>query len=724
MSILISGYSIKAPKSRNTLEFYNNLKDKIDMTSETKRYPKGYLSLPPKTGTLEDVDKFDHHHFKYNIKQVEKMDISIRLLLEVTNEALMDARLSLNQLRGSNTGVYLGHCFSDYLGQIKNDSNVNGYELVNSCPSMASGKISYFYDLKGPSLVFDTACSSSLIALEKAFQDINSGIVDRAIVGGISITIDPKTNHLFNSFKMLSPTGTCYVFDERANGYCRSEGIGVIIIESERVRNYGYAKIEGIMTNSDGFTSKGITYPSWEAQSKVAKDTLKRFNIDKSKIKYIEAHGTGTVVGDREELKSLSEIYQGLSNISIGSIKSNLGHTEGASGIMSIIKCLLMYENKKIFPNLNYKSTSHDQLLNGQFKVVTELKDLPDESFISISNYGFTGTNAFLVLSPGNVNFNHTNINNKIKFSNLNTDNLVDKSNKFIKQNILLGNENYFKYIQVNNEWKYNKKADPVFLFSGQGSQFKNMGKDLLNSSVIFKNTIDRLSNLIDYDLVDLFNKGDKWFDKNYSPIGIISYQIGLINIMNELGINPKFILGHSLGEISACYAAGLINEEQAIKITNVRCKLVNMLDANLSILVTPYDKDMNLITSYQNKYIYFVNNDYNCIENEELIPMKGQMIFVPEEKSMIEDVIQKNNLNQIRIACYNNPKGYTISGTEKQIDKFRSKMLEINNKLRISDINTDNIAYHSPMLKFFENLLDDEFKSILGESEKNLSKK
>ena len=177
MPILVTGYSVKCPKSNNVNELHYNLKNKIDMTSNSVRYPKNYNSLPPFTGPLPQINKFDHNHFHYNIKQVEKMDISIRLLLELTYEAILDARLSIDSLKGSNTGVYIGHCFSDYLGQIKMDQNINGYELVNSCPSMAAGKISYYFDFKGPSLVFDTACSSSLVALEKAFQDINNKVI-------------------------------------------------------------------------------------------------------------------------------------------------------------------------------------------------------------------------------------------------------------------------------------------------------------------------------------------------------------------------------------------------------------------------------------------------------------------------------------------------------------------------------------------------------------------
>ncbi len=148
--MFITGYSLRAPKSSNPKEFFENLKDGVDMTSQNVRYPEGYLGLPPRAGTLPSIDRFDQDFFHFSTKQVEKMDIAIRLLLEVTHEALLDAQLPIESLRGSNTGVYVGHCFSDFLSRTTYDPSLTGYELVNGAHTMAANKISYFYDLKGP----------------------------------------------------------------------------------------------------------------------------------------------------------------------------------------------------------------------------------------------------------------------------------------------------------------------------------------------------------------------------------------------------------------------------------------------------------------------------------------------------------------------------------------------------------------------------------------------
>lgn len=281
------------------------------MTTETRRYPKGYKNLPPRTGTLPEIARFDKDFFRFNAKQVDKMDIGIRLLLEVTQEALMDARLDISALRGSNTGVYVGHCFSDYLGQTARDKHLTGYELVNGAHTMAANKISYFYDLRGPSIVYDTACSSSLVALNAAFRDLRAGTIDRAIVGGVSVTLDPAKNAVFNAYTMLSPDGICYSFDERANGYCRSEGIATIILEREDVCKTGICRILGTSVNSDGFKTHGITYPSGAQQYSNARLAFDQAGVHPDSIGYIEAHGSGTTAGDAQELAGFARVFYG-----------------------------------------------------------------------------------------------------------------------------------------------------------------------------------------------------------------------------------------------------------------------------------------------------------------------------------------------------------------------------------------------------------------------------
>ena len=721
MSVFITGYSLRAPNSNNVKEFYQNLKNNTDMTSKSKRYNE-QLDLPKKTGTLNNIEKFDNEFFKFNINQVDKMDPSIRLLLEITHEALLDSRLSIKNLRGSNTGVYIGHCFSDYFNFLTHDK-ITGNEVINSHTSMAAGKISHFYDLKGPSYVTDTACSSSMVALENAFKDITFGNIDRAIVGGISLNLNPKINEMFYKYKMLSPDGICYSFDSKANGYCRSEGIGVVILESNRICDYGYCKIEGILTNSDGYTSKGITHPNYQSQADLGNRVIKKNNIDINKIGFIEAHGTGTTAGDSAELKSLSIIFNEKKNCCpIGSVKSNMGHSEGASGMMSLIKCLIMYETKKIFANLNYNSSNHIFLKN-KFRIVTKNEELPDNCYISISNYGFTGTNVFTVLSPGNINFENLPNKNKISFSNnLATTDYTKISNLYLENQILLGNEQLFKNKFVDNKKINNSEygLKNLFLFTGQGTQWKNMGKILIEKSVIFKKTIERLSKYIQNDLLELYLKGDSWFDRKNSILGIISYEIGLVNILKNYGIQLDKCIGHSLGEICCAYITNYLNEEQAIKIAEIRGNLVSKFKKNKCILVTSEKYDLELCVNNFDKKVYYVDYNHKIKDDEIKLSMDGKMTFIVEDLEIIKKTILNSNLKNICIACYNNPKSYTISGEKKQIDELKN----ILKSKKMIDLDTDGIAYHSPILKYFEEYLDNEFLKIIGNKTEPLNNK
>jgi fatty acid synthase len=269
----------------------------------------------------------------------------------------MDACIDIHGLRGGKTGVYIGHCFGDETARLTSGANPDktGYEVVNGAHSMAANRLSFFYDLKGPSLTLDTACSSSLVALERATRDLRCGLIDRAIVGGISLTLDPHKSASFHAFTMLSPTGRCYSFDTRADGYCRSDGVNVVIVERNRDEHACYAHIDGIGINSDGYTPLGITYPSGAMQAALMREVFRQPlnpSLTPEQVQYHEAHGTGTIVGDRQELLGLGEIYT--TPMVIGSVKSNMGHCEGASGLMGLIKILLMYEDRQLYANFDF----------------------------------------------------------------------------------------------------------------------------------------------------------------------------------------------------------------------------------------------------------------------------------------------------------------------------------------------------------------------------------
>lgn len=723
--MFITGYSIKSPGADNPKDFYQNLRNGIDMTSEVKRYPVNYKNLPPRAGTLLQINKFDQEFFNLNSKQTEKMDIGIRLLLEVTHEAIMDSKISLDQLNNSKTGVYIGHCFSDYFLGVGFDESINGYELVNGARAMAANKISYFYNLKGPSLVIDTACSSSAVALTQAFNDIKSGIIDRAIVGGISITINPNINNMFNQFTMLSPDGRCYSFDKRANGYCRSEGIGVIIVESERVCRFGYSSILAISTNSDGYKEKGITFPSGEDQAINAWKAFNSANINPESIKYIEAHGTGTIAGDSQELSGFMKVFYSRDQVpkkyKIGSVKSCMGHAEGASGLMSIIKCLIMYEKKKLFPNLNFESSSHFQINDGYFEVVDKYQDW-NPGNICISNYGFGGTNSFIILGCGNLNFKELDSHLGLTFG------FKHQISSFFDDQIYLGNDKLFNF----RNGKPSKSSQKIaFIYGGQGSQWNFMGKYLMENCDIFRQTIDRLATYLpndsNIDLCKLFLNGSNWLNKEFTTLGICSYQIAVTNILRYNNITPDFYIGHSLGEIAAGYANNLQSERECISMAYIRTLLSSKLRSKSKIIKTKSKLDLELVINFNNFNYYYLDDrslDQSNVNAYQIFDLDGKMSAVGLPAKTIQEGIDNLGLLETCIACYNSPTGQTISGSKKEVNRLQSYLEQRIPDLFWRDINTEHIAYHAPHLECYFDWLINKFNEILNKQEIELDGK
>eukprot|EP01038_Epipyxis_sp_PR26KG_P009638 gene9638-12977_t len=786
--MFITGYSGRFPNADSVLEFYDALKNKKDLVGDSKRYPLGYHGLPDRAGHLKTIDKFDSNFFRMNKLHVEGMDPQTRMLLEVVYEALADSHLSAAKIKGSNTGVYVGNCFSDYHnGIVQNISSVNGYENVGSATSMSANKISYFFDLTGPSLSIDTACSSSLVALDRACQDISNGIIDRAIVGGVSLNLRPTVSKVFQKYNMLSPTGTCHSFDDSADGYCRSEAIVAIIIESNKLVKEGYASIIGHGVNSNGACQQGITYPSVAGQSGLIDEVCKRFKIDKSDIGYIEAHGTGTVAGDGVEITALNNSYA-IPNqtIPIGSIKSNMGHAEGASGLCSVIKCLLMYETETILPNLHYcdknshsVSTKHEPLIQERFRVVTEVEMFDTSKAIAINNFGFGGVNGHVVLKSGRLVSLETHSKLLSYPSPQDKYYVYGRTYKSVEKELLEGNKtsffvtrlediNKFPYrgvIQISpnelaendipsDETKNNTINHPIikkienfnpklaFVYSGQGSQYKFMAKSLFQSNQTFYKTIERLSSALTeisnkaIDLLELFKVGTLWDDKRYSSLGITSVQIGLTNMLKEKGFQPDYILGHSLGEITCSYADGCLSEVQCIQIAFVRSHLVSLLNPNTflysfdhkldldSFLNSSLDADgVKLINQYDGVSTYQVIKSLSETFEKvfgtfmKKLDCHGNMVYVSLTEAVANDIIRSFKFEgKVVIGCYNTVDGLTLSGPAAELDQIRKYLVE--NSIFHRLVDTDGIAYHSPIIAAYKSFLIEQLTQIIPNSQ------
>ncbi|KAJ8061328.1 hypothetical protein OCU04_010391 [Sclerotinia nivalis] len=352
-----------------------------------------------------DIATFDGKFFGISPQECEAIDPQYRLQLEVTYEALENAGLSLENLRGSDTAVYVATFGNDYAGiQYRDLDTVSKYHLTGTGSTMASNQISYLLDLRGPSITLDTGCSGSIVAIHQACQSLRTGEAKIAVAGGVSLIITPDLMIPMSMIGVLNKDGKCYSFDSRGAGYGRGEGAAMVVLKKldDAIRDGD--NIRGIIRNSglgqDGKTP-GITVPSREAQLSLIQSVYRQANLDPKHTRYIEAHGTGTIVGDGAEIAAIRAAFGGddESPINVGSIKPNIGHLESASGIASLIKAVLMLENDAIPPNVNLV-TLKENLQGSDIAIPTRLKSWDENTLrrISVNNYGYGGTNGHLIL--------------------------------------------------------------------------------------------------------------------------------------------------------------------------------------------------------------------------------------------------------------------------------------------------------------------------------------
>ncbi|MCL4114250.1 UNVERIFIED_CONTAM: hypothetical protein GTU68_038127 [Idotea baltica] len=417
-------------------------------------------------GVLNQVDEFDAAFFGISPREAAQMDPQQRLLLELTWEALEDGNQVPETLAGSQCAVYVGIASTDYAHRRMDDlSSLDPYSMTGNTASIASNRISYIYDLHGPSVSVDTACSSSLVALHQACNAIWNGDAPYAITGGVNMLLHPFGFVGFSKASMLSPRGRCRAFDATGDGYVRSEGSAVLFLkpleDAERDGDPIHAVIVDTAINSDGKTN-GITLPSTEGQANLLDTIYKRAGIKPDDLSYVEAHGTGTAVGDPLEAGALAKVLgrPRKNALLIGSAKTNLGHLETASGMAGLLKVILSLKNKALPPSLHFNEPNPNiDFEADQLSVVTELVALKDQKsphIMGINSFGFGGANAHVILEEYIP--------------------IESKKSKSIKKGIK----------QKSNHRKNHKVHSPLFLSANSDSALKEMAgqyRDLLQNN-------------------------------------------------------------------------------------------------------------------------------------------------------------------------------------------------------------------------------------------------
>ncbi|XP_055958872.1 phenolphthiocerol/phthiocerol polyketide synthase subunit B-like [Patella vulgata] len=373
-------------------------------------------AVPGKThvrraGFVDGHDKWDFKFYGINEFEALKMDPQHKFVLDSTFMALENAGISKQKISGSNTGVYIGMFGSDYANLFAPAADESdNYTLTGTSNSIVAARVSYVFNLLGPSMKIDTACSSSLVAIHLACQALRSGECDMAIAGGVNSLMRPDIFIQLSRAGMVSPTGQCQAFSENADGYARGEGCGIIILKPlEQALKDNDPIWATIVTsvNHDGQTVTPITTPSPQQQESLLNIVFDRHRIDPESVDYIEAHGTGTKAGDPVEVTALGKFFQKDKHPKqrlIGSVKTNIGHLESGAGIAGLIKVLLMHKNQEIVPSLHFEKASENVPLDKyNLKVPTEVQPWPKNGNrymrSCVNSFSFGGTNSHAIIT-------------------------------------------------------------------------------------------------------------------------------------------------------------------------------------------------------------------------------------------------------------------------------------------------------------------------------------
>ncbi|MBD2136211.1 acyltransferase domain-containing protein [Anabaena sp. FACHB-1237] len=747
--IAIIGMGCRFPGADNPDAFWQLLKNGIDAITEIPQdrwnvddYYDANKEVPGKIytrygGFVDKLKEFEPSFFSISPKEAKALDPQHRLLLEITWEALENAAINPQQLAKTQTGVFIGIASNDYSQLLLNQdtSEINSHFGTGNSHSSAVGRISYILGLQGPSLAVDTACSSSLVTVHLACLSLRNGESDIALAGGVNRIITPEVTVNFAKAKMLAPDGRCKTFDNSADGFVRSEGCGIIVLKrlSDAIRNNDniLAVIRGSAVNQDGHTS-GLTVPSGPSQQAVIRKALESGGISPENVSYIEAHGTGTALGDPIEVNSLGTVFgksHTLENpLKLGSVKSNIGHLEAGAGIAGLIKVVLQLKHQQIAPSLHFHNPS--SFINWQnLPVQVNTKFVPWEinpdvqktRVAGVSSFSFSGTNAHIILEeftpetpaqnsiqrPFHVftisaktenslqdlitsyqnhllanpqlnladicftaNTGRAHFNHRISIVADSNDDLITKL-KQLENNREIETPNIF-YDQIPTNGTTPKIA---FLFTGQGSQYVGMAKQLYETNAVFRESLEQckeiLKQYLEIPLLDIIyspsSTTNNLIDETvYTQPALFAIEYSLAQLWKSWGIKPDVVMGHSVGEYVAACIAGIFSLEDGLKLIAHRGKLMQNL------------------------------------------PPTGEMVSLMAAENQIKPLLAKYD-DQVSIAAFNAPESVVISGDNAAIYDICETLTKQgikSTKLQVSH------AFHSPLMQPILN----DFRKIAAE--------
>lgn len=634
--IAIVGMACRFPGDANDpSSFWKLLRDGVDAISEVpegrwnaSRFHHANAGAPGRMvsrwgGFVGNVDMFDAAFFGIAPREAMQIDPQHRWLAEVTWEAMEDAGVPPEQLAGSRTGVFVGISHADYPNLHRHDTlSIDGYVNIGSALSIAANRLSYLFNLRGPSLAVDTACSSSLVGLHLAARSLWSGECDFTVVGGANALLSPEASIGLSQARMLSPRGRCRAFDASADGYVRGEGAAALLLTPLRTAQARGLEPRALLiataSNQDG-RSSSLTVPNQEAQEEMMREALQSAQVDPNDVVYVEAHGTGTTVGDRIEVRALAAVLAKdrapNERLLVGSVKTNVGHLEPASGLAGLIKAVLVLEQRAVPPSLHFESPN-PRLPLDRIIVPTMLTSLPTRDgrtpHVGVNSFGFGGSNAHALLAPAPALSSVPEPVNEPCIFPLSArctaalGDYADAFAQFIDKNMppsfslrdlcaaaALGKSHHSlrtalvadSFANLQTQLRSTRKTavdlSPgnevpkiAFVFSGQGSQWWAMGRQLYHRERIVREMWERC------DAICLKLGGPKLLDallatEADSPLArteiaqpaLFALQASLLELWRNWGIEADMVIGHSVGEAAAAWTAGIFDLEAILRI-------------------------------------------------------------------------------------------------------------------------------------------------------------
>ncbi|WP_437819494.1 SDR family NAD(P)-dependent oxidoreductase [Sorangium sp. So ce1078] len=642
--IALVGMACRFPGAASVDDFWRLLHDGVDAVREApaaRWTPEDAALLGSGPGRwggyLDDVDAFDPGFFGISPREAVRMDPQQRLLLEVTWEALEDAGIDADRLSGSQSGVFIGVCNDDYHGlQRENPEAADVFSATGLAMSVISGRLSYTFNLQGPSIVVDTACSSSLVTLHLACQSLRARECNLAIAGGVNLILSPTSTVLMSKLQALSPDGRSKAFDASANGYVRGEGCGIVVLKrlSDALSSGDtiLATLRGSAVNQDG-RSTGLTAPNVLSQQALIRRALESARLSAAQVSYVEAHGTGTPLGDPIEAESLRETYGAAARpdggaCAIGSVKTNIGHLESAAGVAGLMKVVLAMRHRTIPPHLHLRQLNPRIQLDGSALVIpTQRTPWPDRGEprrAGVSSFGISGTNAHVIVEEApaapagpplperpellpvsarspealralaqryaerlaggeplrlvdacyTASVHRTHHDHRLTVLADDRERTAERLSAFARGE------------QPASLWAGRKalgvRRKVVFVYPGQGAQRPGMGRQLMESEPVFRDALravdEALRPHLGWSVADEIAADEERSRLHLIDINqpaLFAVEVALTALWRAWGIAPDAVVGHSMGEVVAAHVAGALSLEDAAAVVCTRSRLM-----------------------------------------------------------------------------------------------------------------------------------------------------